>query len=248
MWGPGDLGAIMTLWWDSGDPSSYSVSGTRITELNDKSLSRRVFVQPELLRRPTVAINSQNGLNGISFDGMAQGMFTSAPWPLTGNAQFSAFAIYRKRTLTQGTVYGWGTDTVSLGSMILFDNNSLVGYAYAGNNNFEIEPVPANTTTIQTLIKQPGPINITSTTLRDGAPNAASGHSTAIPNIRSSPMYVGNFGNRPGLFLNGLVYEIVITTTVLPRSLRRAVEGYMAWRWGIEESLPASHPFRFAAP
>lgn len=248
LWNPSELGAAMILWWDSGDDSSYTTSGIQLTQLNDKSLSNRVFIQPEAIRRPTVAINSQNGLNGISFDGIGQGMFTDSPWPLLGDTQFSAFAIYRKRTLTQGTVYGWGTNEVSLGSMVLFDNNSLVGYAYSGDNNYQIEPVPANTTTIQSYIKTPGPINTTSTTLRDGAPNAATGHSTGTPDIRTGPFYVGSFRNLAGLFLNGLVYEIVITSTVLPESLQRTVEGYMAWRWGIEESLAPSHPFRFVAP
>jgi hypothetical protein len=29
---------------------------------------------------------------------------------------------------------------------------------------------------------------------------------------------------------------------------RQKIEGYLAWKWGIQASLPAAHPYRNAAP
>lgn len=42
--------------------------------------------------------------------------------------------------------------------------------------------------------------------------------------------------------------ELIIYNTALLPAQRQQVEGYLAWKWGIRTSLPASHPYYFAAP
>ena len=37
--------------------------------------------------------------------------------------------------------------------------------------------------------------------------------------------------------------EIIIYTSNLPYTSRQAVEGYLAWKWGLQTSLPYNHPF-----
>ena len=247
-WDPSRLGAALEMWWDSGDPTSYVISNGRVTELSDKSPNSRLFVQPTTNRRPTLVEDSLNQLNGISFNGFSHSMFTNVNFPLTGNPEFGAYAVYRKRSLTQGTVYGWGRVTAALGSMILFDNNNLVAYAYAGNNNYLIDPVPALTDVIQGLLKDAGAINTTSRTTRDGSPNARTGHSQDTPNIQNGPMWVGGFENDPNFFLNGVVYEIIVTGVRVSDTVGRIIEGYLAHRWGLQASLPPTHPYRFSPP
>jgi hypothetical protein len=39
------------------------------------------------------------------------------------------------------------------------------------------------------------------------------------------------------------VYEIVIYNTYLNIQQRQQVEGYLAWKWNLQKSLPSSHPF-----
>lgn len=247
-WTPDRLGAAMVLWLDAADPASQVVAGNQLAQWNDKSLFGRQFTQPLSIRRPTLALNSQNGLPGVSFNGFSQSMSLTSSWVLTGNPEFSAFVIYRKRTLTQGSVYAWGSTSVALGSMILFDNNVLTGYAYAGDNNFRIQPVPANTTVIQSVLKTPGRIDTTTQAFRDGANTDAGGHSTLVPNLQGGPLWIGGFNDLAEFYLNGIIYEMVITSTSLPEVLHRTVEGYMAHRWGTFESLTPDHPFRFVAP
>ena len=40
-----------------------------------------------------------------------------------------------------------------------------------------------------------------------------------------------------------LQYDGEITTTQ-----RQQIEGYLAWKWGLQSNLPAGHPFKTAAP
>jgi hypothetical protein len=42
----------------------------------------------------------------------------------------------------------------------------------------------------------------------------------------------------------GSLQEIVIYSRTLPTSQRQTLEGYLAWKWGLQTSLPGNHPFR----
>ena len=46
----------------------------------------------------------------------------------------------------------------------------------------------------------------------------------------------------------GFVSEILIYTTALTTAQRQAVEGYLAWKWGLNASLPTTHAFPLMKP
>jgi hypothetical protein len=49
-------------------------------------------------------------------------------------------------------------------------------------------------------------------------------------------------------YFNGTMHEIVVLNQQPTTAIRQQVEGYLAWKWGIQANLPASHPFRNAPP
>ena len=55
--------------------------------------------------------------------------------------------------------------------------------------------------------------------------------------------------NRSGAnFLNANHAEHVFTTSVLSTEDRQKLEGYLAWKWGLEANLPAGHPYESTPP
>jgi hypothetical protein len=46
----------------------------------------------------------------------------------------------------------------------------------------------------------------------------------------------------------GNIMEILIYNSVLSSTDRQNVEGYLAWKWGIQTTLPSAHPYYSAAP
>jgi hypothetical protein len=68
------------------------------------------------------------------------------------------------------------------------------------------------------------------------------------------PLYVGaypdQFGTSPlsGFYFNGDIAEVLAYSNALAPFYRQKVEGYLAWKWGQQTSLPATHPFKNAAP
>lgn len=76
----------------------------------------------------------------------------------------------------------------------------------------------------------------------------------------SETMQVGNGGTKIGTigagyeyttdvrnnFFEGDLAEIIVFNLVLSTAQRQQVEGYLAWKWGIQASLPSTHPYKLA--
>ena len=44
-------------------------------------------------------------------------------------------------------------------------------------------------------------------------------------------------------FLNGTILELIVYNSTLGTQARQQIEGYLAWKWGLQASLSVSHPF-----
>ena len=49
-------------------------------------------------------------------------------------------------------------------------------------------------------------------------------------------------------YWQGYVAEILVYTGTVSTSDRETMEGYLAWKWGLQNSLPASHPYKSSSP
>jgi hypothetical protein len=54
----------------------------------------------------------------------------------------------------------------------------------------------------------------------------------------------GSFGEESLVPLNGAVGEVIHYNAALTTTQRQQVEGYLAWKWGLQGSLDAAHPYR----
>lgn len=57
-----------------------------------------------------------------------------------------------------------------------------------------------------------------------------------------------SFGKRQGNYLHGFYYEIVHYSSVITITERQRIEGYLAWKWNLQGSLPSNHPYKNASP
>jgi hypothetical protein len=51
-----------------------------------------------------------------------------------------------------------------------------------------------------------------------------------------------------GSSLNGDIAEIVLIDQEDSTAERQEMEGYLAWKWGLEADLPSDHPYKDAPP
>lgn len=76
--------------------------------------------------------------------------------------------------------------------------------------------------------------------------------STTLPPVTTSTtLKIGYSGSiTPSIkgAMRGYIYELVVYNSALSTSDREAVEGYLAWKWGVQDLLPSAHPYFFAPP
>ena len=46
----------------------------------------------------------------------------------------------------------------------------------------------------------------------------------------------------------GYMYEVMIYNSAISVANRQLVEGWLAWKWGLQASLVAGHPYKLASP
>jgi hypothetical protein len=86
------------------------------------------------------------------------------------------------------------------------------------------------------------------TFLEDGVFRA----SNSIGTITVSPALPGSIavGNRPigSRAWDGYIAELLVYTRHLSVSERTRVDGYLAWKWGMQAQLPSNHPYAYSFP
>jgi hypothetical protein len=83
------------LWMDAADTATISVSGSAVTQWNDKSANARTFTQGTSGNRPLSGTRTQNSLNVIDFDGSDDRLVSTssaATWNFLHNgAEYTVF-------------------------------------------------------------------------------------------------------------------------------------------------------------
>ena len=69
---------------------------------------------------------------------------------------------------------------------------------------------------------------------------------TYTQKVTSPQTFIVN-SNRSAQTLAGHTGETIIIEDVSEET-RQKMEGYLAWKWGLEMNLPSGHPYEFAPP
>jgi len=62
-------------------------------------------------------------------------------------------------------------------------------------------------------------------------------------NVVSNPIQQLNINGYSNQFGNSQIAEIIFFNTNLSDYQRQSIEGYLAWKWGLQATLPATHPY-----
>ena len=73
--------------------------------------------------------------------------------------------------------------------------------------------------------------------------NGTQGSSSTLTYSGSSTTQIGTAVSGSAIYI-GYIYEIIMYNSLLGTTQRQQVEGYLAQKWGLTSSLPASHPGR----
>ena len=66
--------------------------------------------------------------------------------------------------------------------------------------------------------------------------------------VATTGMIIGATANNGGQFWPGYINEFLLVPRSLTILQRQQMEGYLAWKWGLQGNLPSTHPFKLGPP
>lgn len=242
--------AGLQVWYDGNDPNGNGVlpsAGATVSTWVDKSGNAR---NASLLTGAGTATFSAGTYNSVAFGG--GGLFGNS-LSLGGTSPFTCL-IVKSTATTDGNFRA----SVSLNANGGTRPNVLMNYkastnfiwlsgGNAGNDgNTTTQSMALNTRyVVANYWSTTGSVGTTQINV-DGTSYTASTASPAFLTTGAT-MYIGA-ANGPTEYWNGNIFEILVYNATLSTTDRQRLEGYLAWKWGVQTSLPAGHPFRNAAP
>jgi hypothetical protein len=245
---PADI-ANLKAWYDASDTATITVSGTAVTQWNDKSGNAYNVTQGTAGLRPQSNTRTQNGLNAIDFDGADDilNASTASDWTFLSNTSgATVFAALFADTAsdqrfiwsTYGGSFGFvgsyqnvlASDLMSIGTGV---GNGALAAMYVDT----LTPVATDNTAF-TMTTQFDLGNATANQRgyiwKNGGSQTNNNPATdpASASAPQTPLAIGNIPTY-SLAWDGLICEVIIYNALLNATDRGKVETYLAAKWGI---------------
>ena len=163
---------------------------------------------------------------------------TSAKWRVSPDVNLNAY-----------TMFWVGRQTGGANARVLNSvNNHLYGYWAGGKQRLYTDGDPS-------ILAGPGSDTVWDMFSHSRATSAPYTYNWNGTSIYSGSSSTGN--NMNGLTINDGAYgeysdceaaEIVLYNVVLSTVNIQKIEGYLAWKWGLQANLPSGHPYKSASP
>ena len=261
-WTPADLPQPPALWLDASDLSASPVSAW-----NDKSGNSRNFAQATGANQPAYSATSFNtSYPGVTFDGSSDFMSAGDTLDMGTNSLTVMSAVRYATSNNSGTIIAKTRYAGGAGRWTLY--RTLTGATFGSGTQYDTVLQPdflpgailqvANSSTSARIN---GFVLDRSTSgsckIWNNGTNTASatftGNTTDFNN--TDQLWLGAFQNSSGTtpptagsYLNGVIAEVVVVQTAMSDTDRQKLEGYLAWKWGMQANLPVGHPYESAAP
>ena len=244
-WTPADISTL--LWLDADDAATFTFgTGTNVAAWADKSGNGNHFIQATGANQPNreTVTNIINGLPVVSYTNTNSDVLQRlalAGWPADSSTVITLAGVYRHRA-TFGAHFDISINT----------NTNITGLAFP-ETSFIIELrreaqsafSPAAAITINAPYQAAFTLKDTKLEIFiNGAlvgSNATSGTTRAYTNMRLGMLFQDVFP------LHGEIGEFVVVSGDTDAT-RELIEGYLAWKWGLEGDLPGGHPYKNAPP
>ena len=247
-----------SLWLDGADSNTVLLSGGTVSQWNDKSGNGRNVSQTTPGYQGSFLQRAQNNLSVVSINSN-QGGYSGPTLAVNGLTGMSIFTVVNNFTTLNPTISSGGSpyaviywpETGSWGQVYIQAFQSRMEWRFGSGQTFN-NPYATFTPNVGSsynllmvskagLVEQAyqnGSLLSNYTATNSAIANTSSGFGIAS----QSPS-----ANLPGLNTNN-IGEILVYTTSLTTPQRQQIEGYLAWKWGLQGSLPSTHPYYNFAP
>jgi hypothetical protein len=228
------------LWLDPADTSTVTLNGNNVSQLTDKSGLGYNMSQTTAGNQPTYA-TALNGNRMLTFTQASSTHLSNTSFPaLIGAGAASYFLVEYNMTSASGNPGPFGYSAGPNFGIIMQSNAGFTG----GLQPFQsgITSFTSATPRLTFLYK----VNVGSSNMI----GFVNGTSQTVSDTTSGT-YSGTFsvGSGPNGFISGNICELIVfNNRALTSSERQQVEGYLADKWGLQTSIPSTHPYRSLRP
>jgi hypothetical protein len=257
-----------SMWLDASDRDALTLSGSSVTKWWDKSGKGNNLVNVAGYQIPNYNVSGMNGSPTVSFFRNSASSFSvlenTGFTGLSGQASMTLLFV-AQRNASGATYQRFISATNTTGGS---DNNIVGGFNLntgAGNSQFVYERasvsfltnfVTTNAFLGELIVNGTGSAvgNFAATTnniYANGTPlaNATtnSGNNFSVSHLRlGATTGDGPTDDGGQETFQGNISEMILFPRVLTTTEFQQVEGYLAWKWGLQKSLPANHPYLYS--
>jgi hypothetical protein len=233
------------LWLDGSDPAGTGVvpaNGSVVTTWADKSGKGHNATG---VNSPILVTNAVNSLSAVSYNDTNYS-FSSIAANTFSSAMF-VFFIYKVNSSAAAYCVPWSRTVGNAANVFdqyntgrLFD----AGYLYIFSS-WNLASATTPTLLSQLLVNSP---TTTYAEYLNGSTTAAGTFTMSRAGVDTATrVYIATRDDKYTTF-NGYICEIIMYNTQLTLTQQKQVEGYLAWKWGLQASLPGDHLYKTAAP
>lgn len=255
----------LAAWYDVNDSSTVFsdascttpiVNNNQVACIRDKSTHGRHVYQEVVSRRPLFLSSSINSRPALTFSNSSvQHLLTGEVATWLNGTPYSSVAVINGVSTTSWGNYFMGTTGASQNTSFHFGRRSpteLTLAQYSNDANFALSESGGTNIHIASktgLTTSSYFYHLNGSTYTPTSFGGAAGTSSNQWLNVNMPLKLGSgHTDASHACLNGKMGEAMIFTSGLNLSTRQKLDGYLAWKWGTESSLPSSHPFKSNPP
>ena len=239
------------LWLDGADTSNMTLSGSNVTAWADKSGNES----------NATATGSVGGITkssaGVVFSGGTSWMTIPGIVDTLTNTSFVVFVVetFTGNFAQKSWFFGDDANTGADNSTLTLGYRQAVGAVNGHNGAYsmsfwvddldDLNFTPSSPTGVTRLWTNYLPDETDRNIRLNGAVDATHTNFTRLAAFATPVL---GRANGSGYYYYGTISEIVIYSRDIGLSPIQKVEGYLAWKWGLQSKLPVGHPYANSAP
>jgi hypothetical protein len=227
-----------------------TLSGSNVTAWADKSGNGYTVSQNASLAVPVFRTGlATNGLPGLDFTGGA-GLLSATSFAKSLNVTVFLVGMVRSTIGNWGTFWGHFPNGDHDNNAIQLRNTAgqtVINWHTNDNNSTSQLTYTLNSMVLYSCTMTNGNVMFMQQTTTAGTNSVTVTNGAVTINTASAPIWIGR-SDLASEAINSYIYESVYYQRVLTTSERQQIEGYLAWKWGLQGSLPGGHPFRMLKP
>jgi hypothetical protein len=267
LWTPAQLSSvILALWHDALDASTLLLNGSAVAQWNDKSGNGRNAVQATAVNQPLRGSDSVYNTGSdlhvdATISGVADGTQNAYTIFIVATPLENASSVPAESN--SGTAF-YNNDANNNNLLKIIGNNSLTTspvtpiLSISGNRIALTETrnglAPYNVSKASTIgsgNKVCAAIMRTAAAQFSSSINfsaAATSPTGAVTNLTwTGAIFPGNYVSTSSQY-NGHVHEQLILFGIPTPDEYQKLQGYFAWKWGLQANLAADHPYKYSPP